>query len=33
MKNEQIVYGDVPAPAAAAKLIANLNKYPSRLSK
>lgn len=33
MKNEQIVYGDVPAPAAAARLLANLNKYSSRLSK
>lgn len=33
MKNEQIVYGDVPAPAAAAKLLANLSKYSSRLSK
>lgn len=33
MKNEQIVSGEVPAPAAAAKLLANLNKYSSRLSK
>lgn len=33
MKNEQIVYGDVPAPAAAARLLANLNKYSSRMSK
>lgn len=33
MKNEQIVYGDVPAPAAAAKLLTNLNKFSSRLSR
>jgi lipid-binding SYLF domain-containing protein len=33
MKNEQIIYGKTPAPAAAAKFLATLNKYSSRLSK
>ncbi len=33
IKNEQIIYGKTPAPAAAAKFLATLNKYSSRLSK
>ncbi|OYW09916.1 MAG: hypothetical protein B7X34_05735 [Acidobacteriia bacterium 12-62-4] len=33
MKNEQIIYGKTPAPAAAARFLAALNKYSSRLSK
>lgn len=33
MQNEQIIYGKTAAPAAAAKFLATLNKYSSRLSK
>jgi SH3 domain-containing YSC84-like protein 1 len=33
MTNETIIYGKTPAPAAAQKLLATLNKYSSRRSK